>query len=56
MVVALLAGKYFLGDFMATCYLVSGVMIVANVLGITLAARVAGVAGSRAAAPTTALT
>lgn len=41
MVAALLAGKHLLSDFMATCYLVSAVMIVANLLGIVLAAKVA---------------
>jgi O-antigen/teichoic acid export membrane protein len=37
---ALFVGKHFLNDFMATCYLISGVMILVNLASIALAAKV----------------
>ena len=40
LVVALAAGKYFLNDFLATCFLVSGVMVIVNLASIVLASRV----------------
>jgi len=42
MVTALAVGRHVLRDFVATCYLVSGVMVTVNLLTIFLAAKVAG--------------
>lgn len=40
---ALLIGRQHYGDFLSTCYLVSGVMVLVNLTSIVLAGRVAGV-------------
>lgn len=40
---ALLLGRHRYGDFLSTCYLVSGVMVLVNLASIVLAGRVAGV-------------
>lgn len=47
LVASLVLGKRYLNDFVGTCYLVSGVMIIVNLLSILLAARVSEVYGTR---------
>jgi O-antigen/teichoic acid export membrane protein len=42
LVSALFVGKHLFNDFIATCYLVSGVMIIVNLMSIVLAAKVTG--------------
>jgi O-antigen/teichoic acid export membrane protein len=41
-VIALVCGKHFFADFIGTCYLVSGAMVLVNVLTILFARRVTG--------------
>ena len=48
---ALLFGKYYLNDFMATCYLLSAVMVLVNLGGIILSGRVSGGKDPRRAGP-----
>jgi O-antigen/teichoic acid export membrane protein len=47
LVAALFTGKHYFGDFTATCYLVSGVMVTVHLVSILLAGKVARAHGTR---------